>query len=177
MDRTAQKVHTRINLIVEILKHAQMSQNPHDSTNEPFFMNGPTKEFIQDFKNIPELPEGLNTNIRYLYQIIGNPSIEVIFKKGKYEQWTFMSLERALEIYQSYVTDGLTRVFDIAFKYMGMGHIEVLSCDLQTHNLFYHRSGGSNGWDRQHNHQKLLEFQGDPNEIYFLNWYCKFKKV
>ena len=62
-------------------------------------------------------------------------------------------------------------VFDIGFQYIGLGHIEVLSCDLTNHLLFKRRDGGSNGWDREDNYKDLMNYKtGDSEYIYFNEW-------
>jgi len=177
MDKSAKVIQTRLKLILEIMNknQATMSDENHDSTNMPFFMSGPTEGFQQGFKELPELPEGVNRNFRYLYQIIGNPDIEVNLIDREGCEWTIMSLTKALEIYEAYEKEDQTRVFDFAYRYMGMGHIEILACDTRTHNLFYHPGGGSSGWDREHNFNKTVEFAGVEKEIFFLNWFCNFK--
>ena len=144
-------------------------------------MLGPTSEFRQDFKRLPELPKGLNTNFKHLYEIIGNPNIEVSLRQrgdnDSGEEWTLMSLNKSLEIYKEYCKEGQNRVFDIAFMYMGMGHIRMLSCDLETHKLFTHRSGGSNGWDRELHFQEVIKTNpGTYDQFFFLPWFLKFKK-
>ena len=48
-----------------------------------------------------------------------------------------MSLDKAIEIYKNYCNNGQNKVFDIGYRYMGMGHIEVISCDLDSHLLFF----------------------------------------
>jgi len=181
MDKVLYEKHKRINLVVDILADARMSSENHDSSQEPCFMRGPTSEFRQDFKRLPELPEGLNRNFGYLYEITGNPNIEVTLRQSGdndfAREWTLMSLNKSLEIYKEYCKEGQTRVFDIAFQYMGMGHIMVLSCDLETHNLFTHRSGGSNGWDREFNFQEVIKTNPDTyDQFFFLPWFLKFKK-
>ena len=181
MDRVTFQIHKRINLLVDVMENAEMSEEGHNSVSAPFCLKGNRSQFKQDFKRLPELPEGLNRNVKYLYEIIGNPKVDVTLQvKVKHEdggsmgEWTIMSLNTALKIYQDYVKDGQTRVFDFAYRYLGMGHMEVVSCDLHTHNLFYHREGGSNGYERLHNYQHTLKFQGTPDEIFFLQWFSMF---
>ena len=179
LDRATQEIHRRVNLLVDVMENAEMSEEGHNSAMAPFCMKGPCTPFRQDFKRLPELPEGLNRNFKYLYEIIGNPTVDVTLqteeRQGEFmEEWTIMALDTALKIYQGYVKDGQTRVFDFAYRYLGMGHVEVVSCDLHTHNLFLHRDGGSNGYDRMLNHQKTVKFQGTPDEFFFLQWFSKF---
>ena len=83
-----------------------------------------------------------------------------------------MSLEHALDIYNDYVKEKQTKVFDIAYEYVGMGHIRVLSCDLTTHKLFYHISGGANGWAREENYQDIIKKNpSDELQYYFSEWF------
>ena len=181
MDQMLYNKHKRINLLVDVLEDAGMSSENHDSSQEPCFMLGPTHAFKQDFKRLPELPEGLNHNFKYLYEIVGNPSVEVTLRQpteNDYAQeWTLMSLKKSLDVYQEYCKEGQKRVFDLAFMYMGMGHINVLSCDLETHNLFVHRDGGSNGWDRELHFQDVIKKNPDTyDQFFFLPWFLKFHK-
>ena len=171
-------IHRRVNLLVDVMENAEISEEGHESANAPFCMKGPCTPFRQDFKRLPEIPEGLNRNFKYLYEIIGNPNVDVTLrtaeKEGYVEEWTIMGLHTSLSQYRDYVKDGQTRVFDFAYRYMGLGHIEMISCDLHTHNIFYRRDGGSNGYDRLFNYQNTLKFQGTPDEIFFLQWFSKF---
>ena len=181
MDQVLYDKHKRINLLVDVLEDARISSENHDSTQEAFFMGGPTHAFKQDFKRIPELPEGLNHNFRYLYEIVGNPSVEVTLRQAKEsgyaQEWTIMSLKKSLSVYEGYCEKGQKRVFDLAFMYLGMGHINVLSCDLETHNLFIHRDGGSNGWDRELHRKNVIETDPDTyDQFFFLPWFLKFLK-
>ena len=179
MDQMTYDTHKRINLLVDVLEDARMSSENHDSSQEPCFMLGPTHAFKQDFKRLPELPEGLNRNFKYLYDIIGNPSVEVTLiqptEDDYAQEWTIMSLKKSLEVYQEYCKEGQKRVFDVAFMYMGMGHINVLSCDLETHNLFIHRAGGSSGWDREIHFQDVIKTNPySYDQFFFLPWFLKF---
>jgi len=175
MDPIQLKINQRVHLIVDLLSNAVMSEEGHDSTQTPFFMNGPTTEFKGHHKDMMKVPEGLNTNIKYLYEIIGNPKVEVTLTSNDSVEWTILSQEKALEHYDKYVADGQHRVFEIAYRYMGMGHIECLSCDLQTHNLFYHWDGGSSGYDREYHYKQMLAYSGDVTQSYFLHWVSRFQ--
>ena len=77
------------------------------------------------------MPEGLNISIQLLFHIIGNP------EKGlEINEWNVMPLNECLKIYNDYLSKSQTKIFDIATQYMGMGHYNVLSCDLNTHKLY-----------------------------------------
>ena len=115
---------------------------------------------------LPEIPDAVNRNIKLMYQIIGNSEKEIYVK-----EWIIMSLNETLKKYKYYCENEQERIFDIAFRYMGMGHIEVLSCDLKTHLLFYRHDGGSSGWDRETNFQEMIKCDPETyQQFYFQNW-------
>ena len=175
----------RLSDIVDVLEKSEMGSEDHDSTQEPFFGSGETRGFTQDYNLIPDLPDGLNRNFVHLYEIVGNPKVEVHLDgsvkreddKTYYQRWTIMSLEKTLEIYRDYQSAGQERVFDIAYTYMGLGHVNVLACDLETHNLFIHPAGGSNGYERDNFHKLMVEYNSDNyRQFYFTQWFNKFKE-
>ena len=177
IDKITLEKQKRLNLIVDFLGKGRVGSEDFDSTQEPFFLKGETTEFKEGHKPMPEFPEGLNRNFRDMYEIIGNPSVEVTVQTNEEfsKEWTIMSATKALSVYAEYQKDGQERVFDLAYTYMGMGHINVLACDLETHNLFVHPAGGSNGWDRQHNHEAIVKYNRDSYEqFYFTNWLKHF---
>ena len=50
----------------------------------------------------------------------------------------------------------------------------MISCDLNSHLLFYRPDGGSNGYDRQDNLDKLIKNgANDYKKIYFSDWFYK----
>jgi len=156
----------QIQTIQELLKKAKISQENYKSSMEPFFHMNMEKDYQENYKSIPELPESLNRHFKLFYEIVGNPSIEIYIG-----QWTIMSLNESLEKYKQYCSEGQTNVFDIGFRYLGMGHIEVLSCNLYNHLLFYRRDGGSNGWDREANYKELINFDYQKyGYLYFTQW-------
>ena len=153
--------------ILEKLNSAKISDSNYDSTKEPFFLKNEMNNFDIDFNEIKNLPEGLNHSIKLLFEIIGSPDKEVYLNN-----WTILSLNKCLENYKHYCENNQTSVFDIAIKYVGMGHIEVLCCNLDTHLLFYRPDGGSNGWDREFNFKELLKYDGTQyKQFFFNNWF------
>ena len=159
-----------INKILKILEHSKVSSNDYDSTQQPFFSsdnNG--NKFVINFQSLSNynIPETLNRNIILIYKILGDPTKEIYLG-----EWTIMSLDKALKNYKEYSDNGQHNVFDIGYKYAGMGHITVISCDLKSHLLFYRRDGGSNGYDRQANYQNLIK-NGSHNyeQFFFSKWF------
>ena len=167
MPPITRSIQKRATIIQNFLKDSYISSDNYDSTQMPFFRrDNDSKEYEMDYQSIEEIPTSLNQSIQMMYRIIGNPTIEVY--KG---DWTIMSLNKAMKVYKEYKENGQERIFDIAYIYAGMGHIIILSCDLKTHNLFYHSGGGSSGWDRELNFKRTITMDPETTQqYYFLQW-------
>jgi hypothetical protein len=164
------KKQSEVNKIFEVLKTCAISSNDYVSSNEAFFKNDSTGQPFQQFNMLfinAQIPEGLNRNIKVIYQLLGHQKKEIY-----YGQWTIMSLDEALQRYKELVNQGQTNVFDIGYKYGGMGYIDVLSCDLTSHLLFYRVDGGSNDYDRLYNLNQLINEGSRPyDKFYFSTWF------
>ena len=79
------------------------------------------------------IPVKLNRNIKLIYELLGDP--ERIYMG----EWTIMSLKEAIERYEGFCKENRKDVFDIGYKYRI--NITVISCDLNTHLLFYRPDG------------------------------------
>lgn len=159
-----------INKILKVLQKSKISSNNHDSTQLPFFQNDyNSNNFIINYSDLSEydIPFNLNHNIILIYRILGDPKKELYLG-----EWTFFSLEKALQIYKNYCDNGQKQIFDICYRYAGLGHITVLSCDLKDHCLFLRPDGGSNGYDREANFKKLIN-EGSSNykKFLFSSWF------
>ena len=87
-------------------------------------------------------------------------------------QWTVMCLDEALIRYKELCSKGQCNVFDIGYKYSGLGYIDVLSCDLTNHLLFYRLDGGSSDYDRIYNLNRLIKEGSLPyDKFYFSSWF------
>ena len=148
----------------KVLEKANISNEGYNSMDVSFFArDSEQKLFEVDFKDIKPLPKGLNCSVKSIYEILGNME-------------TIMTITRALEIYEEYKKSERKNVFDFGFRYMGMGHIEVVSCDLDDFKIFFHPAGGSNGYDREHNFNDIVingpEKYAD-SKINFDDWFYK----
>jgi hypothetical protein len=170
MSNLTAKKSKQINKILAVLNNTTISSIDYVSTKEPFFWNINNRQAFQQFNNLfvdAQIPEGLNRNIKILYQILGDQKREIY-----YGPWTIMSLNEALERYKVICAKGQSNVFDIGYKYSGMGYIDVLSCDLTNHLLFYRLDGGSNDYDRQYNFNELIKNGSQPyKKFYFSEWF------
>ena len=159
-----------VNKILEVLKTCAISSNDYVSSHEPFFKNDSASQPFQQFNMLfvnAQIPEGLNRNIKVIYDLLGHPKKEIY-----YGRWTIMSVDEALQRYKELTRQGQNNVFDIGYKYGGMGYIDVLSCDLTSHLLFYRVDGGSNDYDRLYNLNQLVkEGSGPYDKFYFSTWF------
>jgi len=166
MNKIIEAKKKQVMSVQELLSSAKVSGENHDSTQEPFFSKNISGDHQMEHKELPEFPDSLNRHIKIMYELIGNPDVEVYLG-----EWTIMSLTKSLENYKKYCEDGQEKVFDVALTYMGMGHVMVLSCDLENHLLFKRRDGGSNGYDRDANYQDLLKYdKNNYDHMYFCQW-------
>ena len=161
----------QIKNILSVLKKSKISSDNHISSQVPFFSNSNiTNIFDIGFNEInPDIPESLNRNIKIIYQLLGDNNKEIYIG-----DWTIMSINEAVTRYKTLCEHKQDKVFDIGYRYLGMGHIEMVSCDLDTHLLFYRPDGGSNGWDREINLNNLINEGSSPyKKIYFSQWFYK----
>lgn len=167
---TIAKKTALINKLLERLKTAFISSNDYVSSNEPFFRNDDSAQPFQQYNKLfinEQLPEGLNHNIKLLYELLGNQKKEIY-----YGPWTIMSVEEALTRYKNLCSQGQTNVFTIGYKSGGMGYIDLLNCDLKSHLLFYSVDGGSNDYDRCYNANNLITNGSTPyDKFYFSDWF------
>lgn len=157
------KVHIErvLEIITFLKKHGYLSKQLYSSIDNATFAFDDEKErfdihdAIVDFRDyFNKIPKDLNDNIIMIYRFIGNYDRELYL-----DDWCFMSLKNCINKYQYYLSRNQDKIFDIAYKYMGMGHVKVLSCDLQNHLLFYRNDGGSNDYDRNFNLEQAIAYK------------------
>jgi hypothetical protein len=167
MDNFILKRRNHLQKILSVLEHSHISNQNYDSTDKAFFSGNIESAFKMDSKPIEGLPKSLNRNILDIYKLLGDPERE-IYIGG----WTIMSVKNSIERYKELCKLNRSDVFDIGYQYMGMGHIKMISCDLNNHLLFHRPDGGSNGYDREDNLNNLIE-NGSKNytKFFFSDWF------
>ena len=70
--------------------------------------------------------------------------------------WTFLSEAEIQRRRTVMIRDGQSRLVDIAYVYVGMGHVTVLSYDPVSKCVLTNLDGGANGFDREHNARMRL---------------------
>ena len=155
--------------ILDFLNQGYKSQEDYIGSDMPFFMKNENTKFQIGHHIIPQLPNGLNHDVEIMYKIIGDPLTEVYVK-----DWTFMSVNQTLQVYNERCNNGQCLVFDVGYMYVGMGHIKVLSCDLKTGQLFFRIDGGGDGHAREYHRNLVMKYNSKDYE--FMN-FDEFMKI
>ena len=74
-----------INKMLNALSKATISSNDYLSSNDPFFGNDNNVQPFQQHNNLfvnAQIPEGLNRNIKLLYEILGHQKRKFIMDHG-----------------------------------------------------------------------------------------------
>ena len=125
-----------------------------------------TKEVNIILESIP-----VGTNLKRLYQIIGNTKCDYYF-----DDWILMNLDSLKERYDNFITNNQTRVIDFGYCYGGMGHCVVASYDPETKKIFYRHDGGSNGYDREFHFNFIKDYTPEESKLFpFSHWMDSIK--
>ena len=83
-----------ISRMMDVLKKSKVSSDDYNTSNQPFFLReDQSSEFKIDFNVIENVPEGLNRNVKLMYDILGTSKKEIYIN-----DWTIMSLDQAMEV-------------------------------------------------------------------------------
>lgn len=139
---------------IEFFKKGKISgDNPDSVITHPFFISETVNGKLYDesiIKNIPQqyndLYNVLPTPLKILYTTIGA-------NKEYTNHFTFLTLKEINEKNTNY-----EQFYDIAIRYLGMGHTLVLSCYRNKDNYFIRRDGGSSYYDREYNYNRYKNY-------------------
>ena len=163
----------------------QYSMANYNSAEEPFFMQAPVIKSTIENNNDSLLPDGLNGDkIMNEKEILTKEEINQLtedcifpdalknFFVGRphnceiyINNWTIMSLKNMMERHKIVSKDCIVAL-DIGFRYMGMGHIKMVFYDPINKCYFFRHEGGSNGYDREYNYNKLKNYKYDGDKSY-----------
>ena len=128
------------------------SSEDWDSSQQPFFSgniedknaNNVDWKMVATNAILEKLPS-IPRELRYIYQVLGNPSVEFYFKF-----WNLFSLNKIVERFAVYKENNQNNIVDFAIKNCGMGHCVICAYDVRDNKIFYRHDGGSSGWDREY---------------------------
>ena len=137
------------------------SHENYDSTMAPFFRQAPNNDL--SINNTLSIIENNNVDIINEFKILGlEKNINDFFldheaynKEIYINNITFFSISKILDLYKCYKNDNITNIIDIGFIYQDMGWIKVIYYNTKFNKLFLRMDGGSNGYDRLDNFNKM----------------------
>ena len=142
---------------MDSIKHGQAN---YDSTLAPFFRpyinedevdNNSTSIADINLELLEKLNDiDLSKDIQDF--LINNNAID---RELYINNWTFFPINKIIERNKIYEEDSIKNIIDIAFIYMGMGHINVAFYDTKLKKILVRWDGGSNGYDRLENYNKI----------------------
>ena len=74
--------------------------------------------------------------------------------------WTIFNLNCMLDRYVSLLKNNIYTL-DIGFKYVGLGYIKICFYDPKLDAFFFRLDGGTNGWDRESNFEKVKNYKSN----------------
>ena len=136
------------------------SYENYDSTMAPFFRPAPNNDL--SINNSTSIIDN-NINIIDEFKILGLPIIlndfflnhEAFNREIYINNITIFSIKKILDLYKYYKNDNIDNIIDIGFIYEGMGWIKVIYYNTNFNKLFFRMDGGSNGYDRLDNYNKM----------------------
>lgn len=131
----------------------------HNSNMEPCMINSSSDKFVAD-PNIEEFESKLDqllvsNEMKDFYRKISSSTQE-----GIIPPWTFFSIDNLIKMTNNYKIMNI-KTIDIAFEYLGMGHVRVAFYHPDFNTFLYRNDGGSSGYDREHNLNELKNLDND----------------
>uniref|UniRef100_A0A6C0AXI4 Uncharacterized protein n=1 Tax=viral metagenome TaxID=1070528 RepID=A0A6C0AXI4_9ZZZZ len=125
----------------------------YESNMQPFMRRTENTDIVIDTyeleKKLLLLDNALSEEIKNFYRKIKSSTQEIYIKN-----WQLFSIDNILKLKEMYIKDNIN-ITDIGLKYEGMGHCKVAFIDPKSNMIYYRHDGGSNGYDREHNYNKL----------------------
>ena len=133
------------------------------SNNMPGMLQSTSGEIIKDDLIENKLNQiELLEEIKNFYREIGTTSQEIYIN-----EWILLSIKNIIKISENYKKDNIHTI-DFAYKYLGLGHVKVAFYDKKFNRILYRHDGGSNGYDREDNFEKLKIYNSNTNDnIYY----------
>lgn len=148
-------------MLKSFISNGSFSSENYKSNEQAFFSNDSTNDIEIEKSLQLNIPDYFPETLKQFYSEIGNPSVE-FYKDSK----TYMSLNHTIDCYKDLCNNNQTNVLWFCYEYAGMGHIKCFAYDLSNGMIFYYGGGGSNGWDRELNYKKIIEYKPSSETNY-----------
>ena len=168
-------MQTDIMDIDSLLKDFTYSDESYSSLNVPFFKQDRRNKIINNDKTIitleryDELKDKIPYELQCLYEYINNADVEAYSKCGI----TFWKWNDILSYYKTKCSNGQKNVLDFALKYVGIGWVQAYFVNLANGEIYKRYDGGSNGYDRDYNFNKICKWDGNTTTY----TQCTFKDL
>ena len=149
------------------------SRAGYDSTMAPFF-RGYVDDNVDDIVCDSIIPDNNVNNIDTINKFIGvckNKSVQDFYINNNgidreiyIKHWTLLSLEKIVGLDSTYKDSGIENVVDLGYMYYGMGWVIVVFYYIKTGKLYFRMDGGSNGYDRKENFDKLKDLDNSIHD-------------
>ena len=113
-------------------------------------VNAIVKEKIDFLKEKYKIPNGIYN----LFLKNTNLETSICFESD----YRSIDIQRIFELKENY-----NHFIDFFYRYIGMGHMELISMCIYTQKFFIRRGGGSNGFEREDNYLKYKDFKLNEN--------------
>jgi hypothetical protein len=141
----------------------QFASPKYKSIDQPFFSQDSNMNNLQVKEEVNNITSKLHLLKPRLHKtiedfFISNQTLQEIYINN----WTIMNLDSIIERHNICKKDRIY-VYDIGFRYEGMGHIKMAFYDPKLEKIFYRIDGGANGYDRIDNYKKLKTYNSEIN--------------
>ena len=158
-----------------LLQNLTYSEEGYSSLNAPFFIQDRNNKIINTNKTIitsgsyDEFKDKIPYELQCLYEYINNADVEAYSTNCI----TFWKWSDILSYYKAKCSNGQKNVLDFALQYAGMGWVQLYFVNLENGKIYKRYDGGSNGYDREDNFNKICKWDGNTTTY----TQCTFKDL
>ena len=162
-----------VDIAHHFLEKCKVGSPEHDVTQDVFFQPSNSsirthelpfdKEYVKNVNQF-SLETPIPLQLKILYYLINSSNREISFK-----EFTLFSIQNLIQRFEKRKSLDIIHFLDIGLKYLGMGHVCVLTLDLNKQMCFLRYDGGSNGYDRSYHLECMQKLKSlhIPQDYYF----------
>lgn len=164
MNATQNMYHDAFNKAKKIMEESKIGLEGSSGLTHPFFQFGNSDNEVDIMERVSRnCSKEHFQEVNKTFENVNIPKcllmiyywLECNDREFQYVDLNWMSLKAIWERLQVYRKEGQQSIIDLAYRYAGMGWINVLSMDVKTGKFFYRADGGSSGYDREENWNRI----------------------
>ena len=161
-------IKNRSSILYDIVKNLQVGTPEEKTTDHPFFQPSLDENTVETLFN-QKCEKSINEKVvsfskdnnfpfelKFLYLFLGVDNREIIVNDV-----SLFSFNELVKRHDNFIEKGQNDIIDLGTKYLGMGHVAVLTLNKKTSKVFLRSDGGSNGYDREINFNKSINIISD----------------